>query len=112
MGMPATYDDANLIVQLIRWATDLGLDDAAQAVFADSFDPVTASVEDVAVRKLLHFGEAVGTLVKQGVLDRGLVLDMWWIGGMWERLRVAALAERDRLGESRLYENIEALAAT
>jgi hypothetical protein len=109
--MPATYDDANLIVQLIRWGTELGLDEAAQAVFADTFDPVTASVGDAAVRKLLQFGEVVGTLVKQGVLDRGLVLDMWWVEGMWQRLRVAALAERERLGEPRLYENIEALTA-
>jgi hypothetical protein len=109
--MPATYDDANLIVQLIRWTTEMGLDEAGQAVFADSFDPVTASVDDPSVRKFLQFGEAVGTLVKQGVLDRGLVLDMWWIEGIWQRLRVAALAERERLGEPRLYENIEALAA-
>jgi hypothetical protein len=36
---------------------------------------------------------------------------MWWVEGMWQRLRVAALAERERLGEPRLYENIEALTA-
>ena len=108
--MPATYDDAALIVQLARWGTELGLDDAAHRVFSDRFDPERASIDDPDIRKVLEFGELVGTLVKQGVLDRGLVLDLWWVEGMWGRIRPTALRERDRLGDKRLYENLEALA--
>jgi hypothetical protein len=108
--MPATYDDAALVIQLARWGTEMGLDDAMHAIFGESFDSTSGSLEDASVRRLLNFGEVVGTLVKQGVLDRDLVLDLWWVEGLWERLRPAAESERDRLGERRLYENMEALA--
>jgi hypothetical protein len=58
----------------------------------------------------LFFGETVGTFVKQGVLDRGLVEDLWWIEGMWSRVGPAAQRQRQRLGEPRLFENFESLA--
>jgi hypothetical protein len=108
--MPATYDDAALAVQLARWGTELGLEDAVQAIFSDAFDPARGSLDEAPVRNMLSFGEVVGTLVKQGVFDRGLALDLWWVEGMWARLGPAAERERDRLGEPRLFENIEALA--
>ena len=110
--MPATYDDANLVVQILRWGADIGLDEATGALFADGFDPEGADAHDPSVRTMLQFGEVVGTLVKQGVLDRGLVLDLWWISGSWARVGPAARRERERLDEPRLYENFEALAAT
>ena len=108
--MPANYEDAKLIVQLARWGTEMGLDEAASAIFAPDFDPEGASADDPAVRKMLAFGETVGTLTKQRVLDRDLVLDMWWIDGMWSRVGPAALRRRDEMKEERLYENFEALA--
>ena len=110
--MVATYDDANLVVQLVRWGTEMGLDDAVHTLFADGFDPAQSSVDEPAVRKMLSFGEVIGTLVKQGVLDRGLVADLWWATGLWARVGPAAEGERERLGEPRLYENFEALAAS
>jgi hypothetical protein len=109
--MPATYDDANLIMQIVRWSTDMDLADAFMAVFADEFDPQTADADDPSVRKILSFGEVVGTLVNQGVLDRGLVLDMWWMSGFWARVGPAAQRQRDKMGEPRLSENFEKLAA-
>lgn len=108
--MPATYEDAKLVVQLARWSSEMGLDDAVSTLFAPDFDPEAASMDDPAVRKLLSFGEVLGTLTKQRVLDRDLVLDMWWIAGMWQRVGPAALRRRDELGEPRLFENFEALA--
>jgi hypothetical protein len=109
--MVATYDDANLIVQLVRWSTEIGLDDASHTLFAEGFEPESSSVDEPAVRKALTFGEVIGTLVKQGVLDRGLVLDLWWPSGTWARVKPSAVQERERLGEPRLYENFEALAS-
>jgi hypothetical protein len=109
--MPATYDDANLVMQIVRWATDMELPDAVKAVFADDFDPDVADTDDPAVQKILGFGEVVGTLVNQDVLDRGLVLDMWWISGLWARVGPAAQRQREKLGEPRLSENFEKLAA-
>jgi hypothetical protein len=88
----------------------MGLDEAAHELFFEGFDPLTASIASAPVRKMLGFGETVGTLVKHGVLDRGLVVDLWWVDGMWSRVGPAALAERARHGEPRLYENFEALA--
>jgi hypothetical protein len=108
--MPATYEDANLVMQIVRWGTEMGLTDAVLVVLADEFDPETASADDPAVLKVLNFGEVVGTFVNQGVLDRGLVLDMWWMAGLWSRVGPAAGRQREHLGEPRLSENFEKLA--
>ena len=110
--MPATHEDAQLIVQLLRWGTDLQLPEAVSAVMADTYDPDSATADDPPVRSLLYFGETLGTLVKQNVLDRELVHDLWWVGGIWNKVRQPALRERERSGEPRLYENFEALAAS
>ena len=56
------------------------------------------------------YGETVGTLVKHETLDRDLVLDWLWVGGMWDRVGPAAQRARERLGADALYENFEALA--
>jgi hypothetical protein len=109
--MPATYDDANLVVQLLSWATQLNLPEAVSIVLGESYDPEVATADDPPVRTLLMFGEVVGTLVKQDVLDRVLVLDLWWFEGLWRKVGSAATRERQRLEENRLYENFEALAA-
>jgi hypothetical protein len=111
VDVPATYEDANLIVQLLRWGTDLRLPEAVSAVMADSYDVDSATSDDPAVRSLLLFGETIGTLVKQDVLDRGLVFDLWWVEGIWNKVGPPALRFRERVGEPRLYENFEALAA-
>ncbi len=108
--MPATYDDANLVMQIVRWGTELGLPDALPAVLSDEFDPDTASGDDPSVQKVLGFGEVVGTFVKQGVLDRDLVMDMWWIEGFWSRVAPVARTQREHFGEPRLWENFEKLA--
>jgi hypothetical protein len=108
--MPATYDDANLVMQIIRWSAEMDLPDAIKDVLADDFNPETAGTEDGSVQKVLSFGEVVGTFVNQGVLDRGLVLDMWWMEGLWARVGHAALQQREHLGEPRLSENFEKLA--
>lgn len=109
--MVAAYDDANLIVQLARWGTEMGLDEAIQVLFSEGFEPGSASTDEASVRKVLNFGEVVGTLVKRGVLNQDLVLDLWWVAGLWARVGPAATKDRERIGQARLYENFEALAA-
>jgi len=110
--MVATYEDAQLVLQLVRWGTEMGLDEAAHALFADGFDANAASTDHAAVRKMLVFGETIGTLVKNGILDKSLVQDLWWVDGIWDRVGPAARRERERLGEPRLYENFDALASS
>jgi hypothetical protein len=106
----ATSDDAGLLVQLAQWGATMGIEDATGTVFGDDFDPATADANDDAVRKILYFGETVGTLVKSDLLDRDLVLDWLWAAGMWERVGPAAIRAREKFGEPALYENYEALA--
>jgi hypothetical protein len=89
----------------------LGVENALAVVFAEDFEPETADVlTDEPVRKLLIFGESIGTLTKYDLLNTQLVHDWIWIEGLWARLAPAALRQRERLGEHRLYQNFEALA--
>ena len=109
--MPATYDDANLVMKLLTWGATMNLQEAIGKIFQARFDPETADFNDGQIQTILNFGETVGTFVKQGVLDRGLVEDLWWFEGIWARVGGAALRQRDLLGEARIFENFEALAA-
>jgi hypothetical protein len=106
-----TREDAQLMVQLARWGTELGLQDALPELFADRFDPDTADMlESAAVRTVLYYGESIGTLVKHDLLSRELVEDWIWVEGMWSKVGPAALRQREKAGEPRLFENFEALA--
>jgi hypothetical protein len=108
--MAGSREDALLVVQLSQWGAMMGLDEATAAVFDETFDPASATAQDLPVRKVLQFGETVGTLVKNGLLDRDLVLDWLWIAGLWQRVAPAVQTVRERVGEPRLFENFEALA--
>jgi hypothetical protein len=106
----ANREDATLLVQLAQWGSTMGLEEAQQAVWADGFDPETASADDVLVSRVLVWGETIGTLTKNGILDTDLVLDWLWVSGMWSRVGPAALKFRDKHGVHELYTNFEALA--
>jgi hypothetical protein len=109
--MAGSREDAAMMIQLAQWGTAMGLDAAVAATWADDFDPDTADARDEAVRKILNFNETVGTLVKNGHLDRELVYDWLWAEGAWSRVGPAALKARETAGVPQLYENFEALAA-
>lgn len=109
--MGATKEDAALVMQIVRWGSEMGFDEVVRTIMADDFDPEKASAAEPAVHKMLTFGETVATLVKHDLLDKDLVFDLWWVKGGWARVGPAALRHRERLGEPRLYENFEALAA-
>jgi hypothetical protein len=110
-NMVATYDDAGILLQLLRWDTESGLEAAMSAVFDESFDAEKAAPDDPNIRKILFFGEAVGALVKHNVLDVALVRDVYWFDGLWSRVAPHALAARDHEKEPSLYENFEALVS-
>src|SRR5580698_3325142 len=96
--MAGTHDDAMLLVELGKWGTAMGLGDAVAAVWADGFDPESAEASDSNVRTILSFEEVVGTLVKNGLLNRELVYDMFWVAGVWGRVGPAALKAREKHG--------------
>lgn len=109
--MAGSREDAQLLIQLAQWGATMGLDEAVSAILDDAFDAETATMQDIPVRRVLNFGETIGTLVKNGLLDRELVLDWLWVAGLWQRVAPAVERARDKYGEPRLGENFEALAA-
>jgi hypothetical protein len=108
--MAGTKEDAAMVIELAKWGAMIELGPAIGALFEDGFDTETAAVNDEPVRTVLTFGETIGTLVKNELLDRELVQDWLWVAGMWDKVGPAAARARESLGEPRLYENFEALA--
>jgi hypothetical protein len=108
--MAGTREDAQMVIELAKWGSMIGLQEAARTVFSDGFDPEAADPLDKDVQAILAFTETVGTLVKNDLLDRDLVIDWLWVEGMWNRVAPAAVKAREAAGESSLYENFEALA--
>jgi len=108
--MAATYEDATLLVQLLRLDAEMGLDDAMSAIFQPSFD-ANSTMDDPNVRKILFFGEAVGAMVKHHVLDLDLIRDVYWFDGLWSKVSAHALAAREMENEPSLYENFERLVS-
>ena len=54
--MPATHDDAVLMLELAKWGSMIGIEEAAREVFSDDFDIEAAEVSDPSVGKLLNYG--------------------------------------------------------
>jgi hypothetical protein len=98
------------VIELAKWGAMIEIGPAMGVLFAEDFDAETAAMNDEAVRTVLVFGETIGTLVKNGLLDRELVQDWLWVQGLWDRVGPAARRAREELKEPRLYENFEALA--
>ena len=88
--MAGSHDDAVLMVELAKWGSMIGLAEASREIYADDFDPDGVEVNDPAVQTHLFFNETVGTLVKNGLLDRDLVYDWLWVTGTWDRVGPAA----------------------
>ncbi len=107
--MVATYDDASLVVNLLRWGTEMRLDEAYGTIFSPDFNADDPDLTDPNVSKILYFGETIGALVKHGVLDKELMLDIFWADGIWPLVRARALKARENANDARLYENFEAL---
>jgi hypothetical protein len=107
----ADKTDAALLIQLAQWGTTMGIEESQQTIWADDFDPEAADPRDVHVARVLNWGESIGTLTKNGLLDQDLVLDWLWVSGMWAKVGPAAMKLRATMGEDSLYENFEALAA-
>lgn len=108
--MVATYEDAHLVVQLMRLSTDMGVDAAMKEVFSAGFNAADGSIDNESARTILNFGETLGTLVKHNVLDWDLLSDLFWIDGMWSKVAARATYLRDTMGDARLYEHFESLA--
>jgi hypothetical protein len=94
--MAGTREDATLLIELAKWGAMIDFGEASRKIWADDFDPDAAEARDPEVQTSLIFFETVGTLVKNGLLDRDLVYDWLWVAGVWERLAPAATRARER----------------
>ena len=110
--MAGKREDATLIVELAKWGSMIGLPEASRTIFADDFDPESADALDQHVQTVLVFHETVGTLVKNDLLARDLVLDWLWVSGAWNLVAHAALEARAKADVPELWENFEALAVS
>lgn len=106
----ATQQDAQLIMQVLQWSSMSGGIEASMNLMSPDFDAERASAMDKDVFTLLLLGETIGTFTKQGLLDTGLVYDLWAPALVWSRVGPAAVRQREEVGEPRLWENFEALA--
>jgi hypothetical protein len=117
-----TQADAQIMIQLAQLATSMQIDrgDALLrhhreqgGLTYEQFNEAykAPSPDGSAILAVLKWHETVGTLVKQGLLDRGLVLDWLWVAGSWEQCRAIALGQRAETGIDAMWENFEALAA-
>lgn len=72
--------------------------------------PIPAKFEQA--RMIFGFFENVGTLVKRGIIDADLLMDLWSqiIVNSWGRLSSWALSSRAAANNPALYENFEYLA--
>jgi hypothetical protein len=108
--MAGTHEDATLMVELAKWGAMIELGKASGIIFGEEFDPESAGMRDEGVQSILVFYETIGTLVKNGLLDRELIHDWLWVQGAWDRVGPAVRRAREQLGADALYENFEALA--
>ena len=118
-----TQADAQLMLQVAQLGTSMGIDRGQALLWKHRADggltyeqfrqlyPL-GSADESAILNVLKWHETIGTLVKQGLLDRGLVLDWLWVAGTWEQCRHIALGQRAELGVASMWENFEALAAS
>jgi hypothetical protein len=105
----ATREDATMLLQLMQWGAQIGLEPSLSAIFAESFDPQTAPMDDPNVAIVLSFCETAGAFVKHGVLDLELLRDVLWIDGLWRQVGPHALRAREMEGMPSLYEHFEAM---
>jgi hypothetical protein len=115
----ATQADAQLLVALNAGPMALRIMDGHELLMGydqppswKQFDKVhkPGSPGRLAVQAVLYYYETIGTFVKQGLLDRGLVYDLLWVKGIWKLCEPIALEYRRRSGEAEMYANFERLA--
>lgn len=117
-----TQADAQLVLQLAQLSQTPAMERGQALLWKhrptgglswEEFQGFDVESEDYGgVMAVLKWHETVGTLVKQGLLNRALVLDWLWVSGTWELCKAIALGQRAETGVPQMWENFEALAAS
>lgn len=115
----ATQADASLIMAIFNGPIAAKAGDGIALLFdydtPPTYEQLTADhpkgsqgYKDIGAVMMLN--ETIGTFVKQGLLDRGLVYDLLYVKGAWDRVKAIAVHDREKAGVAALWENFEALA--
>lgn len=116
----ATQQDAVLLMQIMNGPLGLRAADGLTLLWDYERPPTyeqfvkqhpSGSQGQRDVQALLTVNETIATFVKQGLIDRGLVYDLLWVKGVWDRCANIALHYRKQTGEPEIYANFERLAA-
>jgi hypothetical protein len=116
----ATAADAQLIVAMQHVNAISGADEGWHLLHAFDNPPTLTQLrkrhhadsrEYRCVSMFLGSCETIGTFVKQGLLNEGLVHDLYWIAGVWRASEKVCKGLRKEAGEPRLFENFELLAS-
>ena len=114
-----TYEEANLMLQLIRWGTEAGLNDAVTFLWSDDFE-----VDYEAFQKKYPFGskeqqqaslicswnESLAALWVNDLISEKLISDWLAVTMIWNRIKNYAIGFREQTGNPKIYEHFEALA--
>ena len=113
-----TYDDANVMLQLARWSTEMGLYEANTFFWSDDFEAdYKASKEKYPrgtpewnhIGSILMWFESLGALWLNELLHEKLISDWVTVDMAWDRIKGIALGAREESGNPRIYENFEKL---
>ena len=114
-----TYDDANVMLQLARWGSEAGLQDASSFLWSDDFEEdfetfekkyLLGTQEDKYAMLICAWYESLGALWVNGLMHEKLIRDWVAVDMVWDRIKNFALGIRDKSGNPRIYEHFEALA--
>ena len=114
-----TYQDAQLLLELMKLHSMAGLSEAGNWVWSNQFVldykefikryPV-GSEEYSKLSKICGHFETIGTLWKHKLINEELLFDWLAVDMVWNRVKGVALGVRQESGEPRLFENFEAMA--
>jgi len=114
-----TYQDADVMIKMIQWGTDVDIVNIRNWVLSDDFvqDPdefykkfPAGSDEQKKLSTYFMWFETLGTLYKNGLFSGELLFDWLLISRDWERVKGHALSAREYVGNSRILENFELMA--
>ena len=114
-----TYEDANIMLQVMRWGAERGIEKAFSFMWSDKYEGEFAtfqekypagSKQDRYLSQICGQYEIIAAFWVNGLLNEKLISDMWPVTIIWERVKGYALGIRELTGEPMIYEHFEALA--
>lgn len=113
------YEEANLMIQLLRWGSEIGTNEASNFLWSDAYEEDFESFkekypwgtqEQKHVTNLCGWYESLAALWVNGLISEKLVSDWLAVGMVWDRIKNHALGFREQSGNPQIYEHFEALA--